>query len=348
MRVLFIGSDRGNNHSRKTALEKNGCDVTVISDNDNTYRPGIDKGPNVFHRISNKVGMPIDKFSINRRVLNMCCEKTFDIVWVEKCLYLKKTTLLTLKKRFKKCIFINISQDDMFAKHNQSLYYNSCLPHYDIIFTTKSYNANNGELASMGAKKVIFINNAYDDNIHYPHILNKKERDKYGGDVGFVGTFEEDRANHILFLAKNGIRVRVWGNGWKKYLNKHENMLVENRPIYGIEYTKSICATKINLGFLRKVNRDLQTSRSVQIPACGGFLLAERTNEHSKLFDEGEEAEFFENGNFEELYRKVNLYLNNNEKRQKIALAGRDKCVAGNYSYYHQVQYALSECLKLQ
>ena len=67
--------------------------------------------------------------------------------------------------------------------------------------------------------------------------------------------------------------------------------LVVTNPI------KGIAAMQINLGFLRKVNRDIQTDRSVEIPACGGFMLAEYSTEHSLLFKEGVEAVFYRNQN---------------------------------------------------
>jgi spore maturation protein CgeB len=73
---------------------------------------------------------------------------------------------------------------------------------------------------------------------------------------------------------------------------------------------------KINLAFLRKVNRDLQTTRTMEIPACGGFMLAERTDEHLKLFNEEEEAEFFSDNL--ELKRKIEYYLNNDDARKRF------------------------------
>src|SRR6202035_1081868 len=101
--------------------------------------------------------------------------------------------------------------------------------------------------------------------------------------------------------------------------------VVEGRPIYDDDYARAISASAVNLTFLRKNNRDLQTTRSIEIPAIGGFMLAERTDEHRELFEEGMEAEFF--GSDAELIEKCRYYLARPEERRRIADAGRRRCL---------------------
>ncbi len=66
-----------------------------------------------------------------------------------------------------------------------------------------------------------------------------------------IGSYERERAESMLYLAQNGIRVRIWGTRWDSDSKSHPNLLMEYRPIYSEDYAKGLYATRINLCFLR-------------------------------------------------------------------------------------------------
>ena len=185
---------------------------------------------------------------------------------------------------------VSWSNDDMWKWHNRSYWYTKSLPYYDLVVTQKSYNCNPDELPSLGAN-VLFQNKAYDKAMHFP--VDTCAKYSCVHDVIFVGTYEKERLKSLKFLADHGIRVHVYGWAKKMPENYHKNLVFHDTHLYGAAYAAAFSCSKIALNFLRKKNRDLQTSRSIEIPACGGFMLAERTDEHQALFKEGEEAEYF-------------------------------------------------------
>lgn len=313
---------------------------------------GADRGyvdASIPAKIVRKLGFQLDTEDVNRGVLAKVESSNPDLVWIDKGNVVRPATLARIRRVAPKAILVSYSGDDMFAWHNRTWFYKWGLKHYDIVFTTKSYNADPGELPSFGARRVVFVNNAYDPTYH-PIEVSEEERAELGADVGFIGSFEDDRFAAMLFLAEHGIRVRIWGNKWTGKIGVHPNLRVEGKPLVNTEsdlrYTKGICSTRINLGFLRKMNRDLQTMRSVEIPACAAFLLAERTGEHRNLFKEGIEAEFFVSN--EELLAKVRFYLDHEADRAAIAAAARRRCIESGYSQLERMRTMLQQAMSLR
>ena len=329
MKILFVGdlNEYGRSFQRYRTLIRLGHNITAFSVAPVPRRPGIEKTP-FFERLFWKLKLPFDMTSVNEKIKEAAKKENYDIIWIEKGNTIKPSTLRFIKFRLPSAKLISLSEDDMYAPHNHTFYYKWGLRYYDIVFTTKVYNLE--ELKKIGAQKTKLFLDAYDETLHKPLSLSKEDRSEFGCDVGFIGTFEEDRAQKILYLAQNGIKVTVWGNGWSDWVGKHENLIVKNQPLYGDDFVKAINATKINLCFLRKMNRDEVTSRSVEIPACGGFMLGERTKRHSDFFEEDKEAVFFDS--VDELYEKVKRYLSDEAARKQIAEAGRKKCFKSGYS----------------
>jgi hypothetical protein len=338
-KILFVGdmNEWGRTAQRARALIRLGHAVTSVSTVRMPHREGID-GQRLLEKALWKLGIPRDATGANRALKTFPTDAFFDILWADKAMTIKRGTLRVLRRRFPAMAMAWCAEDDMAAPHNQSMWFRRALPLYDVAFTTKTFNVS--ELMSIGARRVELFLDAYDETLHRPLDLSPEDHARYGCEVGFIGTFEEDRAEQMLFLAEQGIVVTVWGSGWEQWKNKHENLKVKYKPIYGEEYAKAINGTKINLCFLRKINRDEVTSRSVEIPACGAFMLGERTSRHLEFFQENKEASFFSSR--KELLEKVRYYLTHDDERRRIAAAGRARCLASGYSMCTQLAYMLT------
>ena len=291
-------------------------------------------------RVYRRLARPEDFAKINATILEEIIKVNPCMLWVDKGLVIHAKTLEKAKSLRPNLVRVSYSPDDMLNPDNQTNYYLKSVPLYDLHVTTKSYNV--GELKWLGAKEVLFVGNAYSPEAHRPIQLNESERGFWGGQVGFVGSFEKERAESILYLARKSIRIKVWGNWPRSWVQRLSDAGVDitGRSLVGDEYAKAISAFDINLNFLRKVNRDLQTTRSIEIPACGGFMLAERTLEHLDLFKEGEEADYFSSD--EELAEKIVFYVEHPERRKRIALAGKQLCLTRGYRNQDRLQTVLS------
>jgi len=342
MRILFVGdlNEYGRSFQRNETLKELGHNIYALSHVPVPFFGGRDKPP-LFSRILWKFGLPYDMTGINRKVRKEIATQHFDLIWIENGVTVRPSTLRYIKRHAKDTTLISVSEDDMYAKHNRSKYYEWGLKYYDVVFTTKTYNLE--ELKSLGAKHTELFLDSYDEYMHKPMQLTESERARFSCDVSAIGAFEKERAESLLYLSEHGIKVVVWGSGWGAWVGRHKNLDVKNEFLFGADYAKAISATKINLNFLRKINRDEVTSRSVEIPACGGFMLGERTMRHLGFFEEGKEAEFF-NSN-EELLQKVGYYLEHDEKRRQIAFAGRDRCLKTEYSMRAQLSGILEKLL---
>jgi spore maturation protein CgeB len=294
--------------------------------------------PTLLQRVEHKLLGPVDRADANRGVVSAVQRGRFDLVWIEKGLTIHPATLRQIRAAQPACRIIGFSLDDMMNPANQSGRFLRSLPLYDWYITNKSYNV--AELKALGCSRVVFMDNGFDPATHRPVPVTADERKRLGGPVGFVGQWEPDRARSLRALARAGMPVRVWGYTWQRMRTVPPSLVLENQPVWGDDYAKAICAFDINLCFLRKVNRDRQTTRSLEIPACGAFMLAERTDEHLRLFEEGKEAEFFSDDR--ELIQKARYFLEHPQERLKIAQGGYERCLRSGYSYPERLRQVLA------
>jgi hypothetical protein len=334
--ILYVGQlwHGSTSKHRFSALERLGYRMLAVED-DISSPPNPFK--NLFSKISNRLGYPSDVYFLNAKLLDIIEHESCDIIWIDKGLKIWPETLRKLKELGH--FVIGYSPDDMGQSHCRSNYWLSGLKYYDHFVTTKTYNV--PELIQMGAKNVVFVGNAYAPELHFPRPVTAENKLRFGGSVGFIGAYEKDRANYMDCLGRSGVKIRWWGSGEKIAKSHNRNIKKEKQFLWGEDYSTALSCFDINLCFLRKKNRDLQTTRSVEIPACGGFMLAERSAEHINLFEEGIEAEYF--SSTEELIDKTKFYLANPKLRIQIALAGAEKCKKAGYSNDERLRQVLAE-----
>lgn len=330
--VLFIGEDKPGSRApqRLRAMRELGHAVTFVRSH--PERETYETPPTLTRRIRYRLRRPADVAGVNREVARRIeTGPAPDIVWVDYVLTIRPRVLAGLRSAWPKTAVVWYSEDDMMRPHNSSIFLDRSLPHFDLWVTTKSFNARPEEMPARGARRVLFVDNSYDPHTHRPIGIGPEERSAFGADASFVGTFEGERAASLLRVAESGIAVRVWGNGWGRVRGLHPKLHVEERTVYGDDLARVYGASAINLAFLRKINRDRQTCRTVEIPACGAFMLHERTDEARALLAEGREAAYFSDN--AELVERCRYWLDRQEERRAIAAAGRRRMTEGGFSH---------------
>jgi len=335
LRILHVGPfwDGSTSLWRREALQALGHEIVPLD-----ITPCEASGPRLVRSLRHRLSWGPGIGKLNRQLLQLVEDSPPEVVLVDKGLFIRPRTLQRVRA-LSKALLVNYNNDDPFGhcRIGWRLFLRA-IPLYDLHFVLREQNL--AEYRAHGARRVERLQWAYHPRIHAPQNVSVEDRARLGAEVGFIGDYELDRACCMHYLAEHGIRVRVWGPRWNRCQWRHPNLLLENRPVWAAEYAKAICSFDIVLGFLRKLNRDTSTSRSIEIPACGGFLLAERTSEHQQLFAETKEAEFFSSK--EELLNKVRFYLQNPEARKRIASAGRERCLSSGYSYQDRLNASLT------
>ena len=178
-----------------------------------------------------------------------------------------------------------------------------------------------------------------------PLELTQEENKQYYCDVVFVGHFEYDlRDEYLAYLLQYSVNLKIWGGeNWResKYLREAYDVSSITRAV-GRNYSKALCASKIALVFLSRLNRDTYTRRCFEIPAHKICMLAERTDDLLRLFKEDEEACFFSSK--EELLLKVQWLLKNPSKRSEIAEAGYKRVYQSQHDILSRVNTLIHKC----
>jgi hypothetical protein len=245
-------------------------------------------------------------------------------------------------------VAVNFYPDVSFMAHGK--YIPQSLPVYDWVFTAKSFGI--GDMKKLlGVERASMLPPSFDPEVHAPLDLDEEDRAIYECDVSFIGTWSPKKQRLIEAIAVKlpDARVRVWGEQWSGARASLGSRL-EGRGVLGIEYSKAMIASKINLSILSEARRgsssgDRITARTFQIPATGAFMLHERTDELLEYFREGVECACFSSD--EEMVDKIACYLGDPQTRSAMAAAGLTRSIESGYCVDHRAAEILEKAAEI-
>ena len=296
-----------------------------------TTRGRRDLPLSLYERARWKIGWPVDSLAENDRLLATVQQERPDVVLVDNSKVLRRDVLARIRDGLGP-LLVYYSPDDVMAPHNLKRQLKRSFDLWDLFFTTKTYNV--GELRASGVRHPVLAGNAFDPAVHRPLSAAEAGAEFETFDLVFIGALERERCVSLNRLAEAGMTVLVHGaragalaTAWPS--GPHPNITLRD-PVFAEGYARCMHHGKIALCFLRKINRDRITTRSIELPAMARPMLAEKTDEHYAHFVDG--AEYMGFVSDDDLVQKAKDLLADPERRQRIAAAGRRRCLSSGYS----------------
>ena len=167
--ILYVGAPEGTAAQRARILGELGHRVRTVE----AGIPLRTSWRYQIHRVVRRIkrpGAPLapfrDLLGANRATARRAAEAPLDVLWVDKGLSIRPETLQAVRTARPSSVSVSFSLDDMLNPVHQSQAYLACIPLYDLHVTTKSYHVE--ELARLGARRVLFVDNGYDPQGHTP------------------------------------------------------------------------------------------------------------------------------------------------------------------------------------
>jgi hypothetical protein len=321
MKILYAGELRAGTSClyRKLALERLGHEIVEFDPTEYRYN-------NKFgHWLSYRVAAGPKASQMNRDLLRLAERERPELFWADKLLLLTPGTLQRL--RALGITTVSYMIDNAFGPRRDPGWrmYVKAVPSFDLHVTQRDVSVR--DYLARGARAVMKVQTAYEPTIHFAPETAWTDAQRTR-EVSFIGTPYDDRAQVLTQVAEAGLPVVISGNPrqWRKVLSGDSYAkLFCCGELYEQEYREA----RINLSFITKANQDEVAHKSFEIAACGGFLMAERSNGHLAKFREDEEAVFF--SSTEEFIGKIRRYLPDEAERTRIAAAGRARALRDGY-----------------
>lgn len=317
MRVLYIGKGSGSSGHRLAALRRLGHDVTLLDPE------SAIPANQVFLFWMWRLGSVGLAEYIRRRFIPLIPDGRYDLAWVDHGHVISAGFVRDLKQRVP--IVLNYNNDDPFGGRDLRLWtqFLRAVPYYDLLAVVRRVNV--AESYAAGARRVMHVLMSADEIAHAPKIVPPALYNRWHSKVLFAGTAFIERGPFMAELVERGVPLTIFGNRWDRLKEWPVLKPYWKGPglVDGDDYSSAVASADVCLGLLSKGNRDMHTMRSMEIPALGSVLCAERTVEHSALYREGVEAVFWNDA--KECSEACKALLADTPRRESVAAKGRER-----------------------
>jgi spore maturation protein CgeB len=218
---------------------------------------------------------------------------------------------------------------------------------YDLFITTKSFQIE--YLANaISRERVAYVPHGFSPSVHRP-IYPALSKDFFVTDVIHAGNHSSYKQQWLANAASAlpEVSFRIIGSNWR--VNAGDGPLSKADmpgPKIGVAYAQAIQTARINvavhMGETSSGWADLVSTRTFEIPACGGFMLHIDNMEVREFYTPGVEIDVFQS--HQELTDKIKFYLSRPDLRAKMIARAYERCVP-HYSYNNRAK-VVSDLLK--
>jgi hypothetical protein len=337
--IGFLGADWWGSDARATAAELRRRGLLLIERHYEDYLPT--RWRSVWLRALRRGLRPLIEHEYNRAVQELLSVQQLEFLLVFKGMLLHASTLKQFREKGVPlyCVYPDVSFED----HGANI--TACLPVYDCVFTTKSWHLQDPGLQQR-FQQLQLVPHGYDPEVHRPVPTSSTLQRIYGCDASFVGAWSAKKQQFLRVLIEQipQIDLKIWGPAWGA-ADAVVRRFWQGRGAWGDETAAIYGCSRINLGLLSEAGTgttsgDLTTARTWQIPASGGFLLHEDTEEVRKAFKPGEEIGVFRGAS--DLGQQTAWWLAHPEARAAAAQRARVRAQRDRYTYGPAVDAVLA------
>lgn len=328
MRILLVYEDSGRNYTAIHKSLKDGFPDAVKVDVLEYTEPVRNK---LLLKVVSRIKPIENRFlqSFEDKLLHYLISNSFDCLVIIKGNFLRYSFFERIKNSAPKLKIINFNPDNPFNSASSSQDVKRTIKFYDLycVYSRSILPI----VAKAGCKLALYVPFGVDAKRIYPVQSNQAEHD-----ITFIGNGDRDREAKLeeLFSTRS-FQISVFGNNWRR-----DDFKLLYPQVNGKAFMETIGRSKINVNILRRQNEGSTNMRTFEIPAAGGFMLHEYSEEAMEFFRPDEEAVYYNSAS--EFNDKVDFYLKNTAARERIRRNGYERSIQASCSYHARVKDILN------